>query len=403
MAQYYPPEIGAPQVRLRAIVEQFRSLGAEVEVVTAMPNYPTGRIFDRYRGKFRVTEEIDGVTVRRVWIHAAQGAGLARLFGFLSFTALAPFGLLGVQRPDVVIANSTPLTASPPAALAAKRWGVPSVLFISDLWPESLFELGAVNNPQARKLLYRFERWAYESFDLLGPATEGIRAELTGPKGVDPAKVRLMPNGVDTQVFDPQRSPRPLPGVTDRFEHVFLFPGTIGVFNGLDVVLDAMVELTTRRDDIGFLFLGSGSDRRRLEQRVKDEAIGNIVFHDHIEVDELACVLQSVTGGVVSLVDLPITRGARPAKTFPILASAKPVVFVGDSEGGQMVKASGGGFLVDFEDHVGLADAMERLADNPELAQSMGVAGRAYVEQELSWEHIAAEWFEALTELVATS
>ena len=75
LTQYYPPEPGAPQIRLRALARELSRLGVKVEVLTGMPNYPMGRIFDGYRGKLWMAEEIDGIKVRRVWLFPAAGRG----------------------------------------------------------------------------------------------------------------------------------------------------------------------------------------------------------------------------------------------------------------------------------------------------------------------------------------
>src|SRR5437868_8187955 len=101
LTQYYAPETGAPPVRLAAIAKELVREGHEVEVVTAMPNYPVGRIFPQYRGALYRREERDGVRVHRVWVYAATGAGLRRALNFLSFAAFSILGLLRAQRPDV--------------------------------------------------------------------------------------------------------------------------------------------------------------------------------------------------------------------------------------------------------------------------------------------------------------
>src|SRR5690606_12037231 len=108
LTQYYPPDIGAPQTRLSAIAAALCQLGHDVEVVTALPNYPVGRIDPRYRGTLFRTEELDGVTVRRVWLYPSMGRGLKRLLSYLSFTATCVVGLLRSSRPDLVLVESPP-------------------------------------------------------------------------------------------------------------------------------------------------------------------------------------------------------------------------------------------------------------------------------------------------------
>ena len=90
LTQYYPPEIGAPQIRLRSVARELQRHGIEVEVLTAVPNYPTGRVFPGYAGHWKIKETIEGVLVTRTWVYAGTGKSVrVRLASYLSFTLTA--------------------------------------------------------------------------------------------------------------------------------------------------------------------------------------------------------------------------------------------------------------------------------------------------------------------------
>ena len=111
VSQYYPPEIGAPQIRLRAMVKELRKHGIEVEVLTALPNYPAGEIFPEYKGKRRVREEIDGIPVTRTWVYPGTGkSAFVRLRNYFSFTMTAMWAALRGPRPDVLFVESQPMS-----------------------------------------------------------------------------------------------------------------------------------------------------------------------------------------------------------------------------------------------------------------------------------------------------
>src|SRR6266704_2447526 len=93
LTQYFAPEVGAAPLRLGAVIRQLRELGHEVEVITGMPNYPLGRIFDGYRNKFYTRDLWNDVPVHRVWLYAAAGKGFTRLFNYGTFTLFSLFGL----------------------------------------------------------------------------------------------------------------------------------------------------------------------------------------------------------------------------------------------------------------------------------------------------------------------
>src|SRR5215813_1730409 len=94
LTQYFLPEIGAPQTRLWAMASEMKKLGHEVEIVTGMPNYPKGEVFEGYRWSFLRTEVMNGMTVRRVWVYAALGGGVRRVLNYFSFMLTSIIGLL---------------------------------------------------------------------------------------------------------------------------------------------------------------------------------------------------------------------------------------------------------------------------------------------------------------------
>jgi putative colanic acid biosynthesis glycosyltransferase WcaI len=161
LTQYFPPEHGAPQVRLAAFVRVLSHLGHEVEVATAMPNHPTGAIFDGYRGALYRREEWEGVPVHRVWVYASIGAGWKRLMNYASFAATALVALLRARRPDYLFVESPPLFLSLPAMLAAMLWRVPMIFNVADLWPDTVRELGIIKGGPVLRAAERLERWTY--------------------------------------------------------------------------------------------------------------------------------------------------------------------------------------------------------------------------------------------------
>src|SRR5580698_7491502 len=107
LTQYYWPEPGAPQIRLANLARELKQLGINVRVLTGMPNYPLGKIFDKYSGKLHHKEVVDGVTVERVWLYPAAGRGsIRRLLNYLSFTiAVAPRLVFG-RKPELVFVEA---------------------------------------------------------------------------------------------------------------------------------------------------------------------------------------------------------------------------------------------------------------------------------------------------------
>ena len=72
ITQYYKPEMGAPQNRLYEMCSELKKLGADISIITGMPNYPTGKVFNEYKGKFSTIEVLDDIEIKRYWLYASN-------------------------------------------------------------------------------------------------------------------------------------------------------------------------------------------------------------------------------------------------------------------------------------------------------------------------------------------
>lgn len=396
LTQYFEPEMGAPQVRLAAVARELERGGHAVEIVTAMPNHPTGRIFPHYRGRFYMREPWgQRSTLHRVWVYSALGAGLKRLLNYGSFTLTSLVGLLRCERPQLILVESPPLFLSVPAWIAGFIWRVPFVFNVADLWPDSVEEMGFLKDGAVLRFSRRLEAWSYARAGLVNAVTDGIRDVLIRKKGIPAEKVTFMPNGVDTSLFFPgEPDPSLAVEIGLQGRHLILYAGTVGLAQGLDVALEAMKRVYLQRQDVILMFMGDGSDRQRLEARVRDEGIQGIRFLEACPVSEVARMYRLATAGFASLRNLPIFEGARPSKVFPIMASAKPVLYSGAGEGARLITVAGAGFVVMPEDPDALAKAILNLLSDPEGADAMGKSGRNYVESHLSWSALVQSWLQ---------
>lgn len=394
LTQYFEPEVGAPQVRLACLIRELERVGHKVEVVTAMPNHPTGRIFRAYRGRLYMRETWGECTrLHRVWVYGAIGTGMKRILNYASFVVTSLIGLVCCRRPDLIFVESPPLFLGVPAWLAGIMWRAPYVFNVADLWPDSVAEMGVLAEGLVLRFARRLEAWSYAKASLVNAVTEGIRKDLLQKKGVPAGKITFMPNGVDTILFAPADADLSLAAELGLLgKHVVLYAGTIGLAQGLDVALDAMKIVVSMHSGVLLLFLGDGSDRTRLEARVRDESIPGIRFLGSRPVAEVARFYRLAVAGFASLKNLALFEGARPSKIFPIMASAKPVLYSGAGEGARLVSEAGAGLVVPPEDAQALAEAILQIVSDPVAAQSMGDRGRAYAMSHFSWSTLVMDW-----------
>jgi len=386
LTQYFPPEVGAPQVRLLAMAKELLRRGHDVDVVTAMPNYPRGEVFEGYRGKWLVREEVDGVPVTRTWIHAATGTNvLNRLLSYWSFTLSAVWGCVRVPKPDLVFVESPPLFLGMTACVVSRLRGAPYIFNVSDLWPESAVQLGIVTNHTLISFAGALERFCYRHARTVCAVTEGIRDAIAKvPKS---APVVLLPNGVDVQTF--RRLPDASPEGIDPGKATFMFAGTHGYAQGLDVIVEAARRLVTR-SDIAFALIGDGPDKERVKGLA--HLLPNIRFLDPVPVSSMPAYFSACRASIVPLRKLDLFKGARPSKILPSLACETPVIYAGEGETAGLIDDKGCGISVPPECPEKLADAVVKLADDAGLARKMGARGRELVSAEYSWEGIIGRW-----------
>jgi glycosyltransferase involved in cell wall biosynthesis len=378
--------------------------GETVTVLTAMPNHPSGIVSPEYRGRRVVRELRDGVDVVRTWIYAAPNSGrVRRSLAYASFAASAvASGLWHTPPPDVVVATSPQLLCACAGRVAALVRRVPFVFEVRDLWPESIVAVGALSagHPLVRGLTV-VEESLYRAARAIVVVTDSFRERLVA-RGFPGSKIHVVKNGVDLERFVPQdratRLRRDL-GWEDKF--VVGYVGTHGMAHALDAVLDVAKRLAPR-EDVRFLFVGDGAERSRLEARVASERIENVRLLGSVPRGRMNEVYATLDLALVTLRKSELFTSVLPSKIFEIEGMARPIVLSVDGEARAMVEASGGGIFVPPEDVGAMVRAIGRFVEDPELAERMGLSGRAYVTKHFDREALARTYLEILREVAAT-
>jgi glycosyltransferase involved in cell wall biosynthesis len=391
LTQYYAPEIGAAQTRLRATAGILRDEGHEVTVLTAMPNHLRETVMPGYEGKTFIEEQIDGIRVLRTWVFASTGRGFKRLGNYFSFVISSLLAVAKVPKVDLVFFESPPLFLGLTAVALARKNKARLVMNISDLWPASVRAV-APDSVFAKAPLYpsaeALENWLYKRSDLITAVTPGIQEALLGDKGLPEEKVAFLPNGIDPALF----SPRP---ANERSEQpkIFLAIGSHGYAHGMETILEAADKLRHRKD-IHFRFVGEGSVKAELMAQAQKLSLSNVTFAGSVELAEVADELAACTASLVTLRDDPFYDRTRPARTFPSLACARPVIFAGRGDFATMVNQVECGQVVAPGDAGALAAAVEIYAGNAGQAFEHGLAGAKYTVENYSWSVLVRSWLE---------
>jgi colanic acid biosynthesis glycosyl transferase WcaI len=432
LCPHYAPDTAPTGDVMTRIATELVERGHELHVVTSLPWYLHHRVEAGWTGRpVRRQDTADG-RITRVHPFPTDKRNIpARALGFAGFTGLAAaMALRGWRRPgrdgpgekrrervaprrgpEAVLAMSPPLTLGAAGWLAARRWRVPFVFNVQDVFPDVAVELGAIASPTVIRAASALERWTYRRADavtvLSDDLQENLVAKIQGTLREPYDRIRVIPNFVDTVRIAPRERDGTPGGGAYRREHglgdrqVVMYAGNVGFSQSLDLLVDAARRFEERgRSDVVFVINGGGSARPDLERRAA--GLDNLRFVDFQPSERLPDVLAA---GDVHVVPLRrgLARSSVPSKTYSILAAGRPVLASVDegTEVARVVDKAGAGVAVPPDDPEAFTAALTSLLDHPARAQAMGAAGRAFVERWVSPAAVA-ERYEALFEELIT-
>lgn len=377
-SQHFWPENFPTNDLVQALVER----GLEVDVLTGKPNYPQGRYYPGYRGRGCQRESWSGASVFRVPL-AARGSGsaLRLVLNYVSFVVSGLIGapwLLRRRRYSVIfVYGSSPILQALPALLLGWLKRCPVIIWVQDLWPESLEATGYVRNPGILKAVARVVRFIYRHADLLLLQSRAFESPVA--KLASGTPIAYYPNSVDA-VFAraPAGEAVDIPGLKAGFPVVFA--GNIGAAQGVEVILEA-ASLLRDTPDIHFVVVGDGVRRDWLRQEVSARGLTNVSLPGGYPVAAMPGLLQQAAVLLVTLLDHPAFRATVPSKVQTYMAIGRPIVAGLNGEGARLVKEADAGLATPAGDAAALAEAILQLYRMaPAERERLGVNGRRYFE-----------------------
>jgi glycosyltransferase involved in cell wall biosynthesis len=318
------------------------------------------------------------------------------MLNYGSFALTCLYGLLRASRPDFIFVESPPLFLSCPGWLAGLFWGSPFIFNVADLWPDVILEGGFMKDGLIVRLLRFVEQWSYRRAAYVCTVTDWILKVLREQKSVPAEKLLFLPNGADTVRFRPRPPDESLVRELGlQGKKVILWAGTLGLAHGIDNILDA-AKLLESNPDIHFLFVGDGSARTELMRKAASLNLGNVTFLGPVSLDEITRFYSICCFGLASLLSFAIYEGARPSKVFPVLASGKPLIFIGSGECAAIVRKAAAGAVVPPGDPQALANCITQFTSDPELIEELGRNGRQFIEENLQWSRLVGDWLSGL-------
>ena len=393
LTQYFWPE----NFIINDIASSLIENALDVEVMTAKPNYPFGRIFPGYRSWGCQQEVYLGVNVNRIPL-IARGSGRWMLtLNYLSFLLsglfFAPW-LLRKKKFDVIFVYApSPILQAIPAIFLGWVKGCPVVLWVQDLWPESLTATGYIRNKFVIGVIRKIVSYIYSHVDLLLVQSRAFIDPVRALTSETP--IIYYPNSADSSFFalTPIEPPH-VEGLGDGFS--VMFAGNIGSAQAVEVIVEA-AWLLKGRSDIHFVILGDGSARKWMLEQAKLRGLSNLHLPGQFPVDTMPGFMQKASALLVTLADQEIFAATVPNKVQAYMASGRPIIACLNGEGARLVLEAKAGLASPAEDAEALADTILQLYNiSPLDRKVMGDNGRRYYSEHFDHNLLVAQLIEHL-------
>ena len=339
------------------------------------------------------------VTVHRLPAPRNMRAGLRnRLATYIRFAWAAWRYGRGLQRPDVVLSSIQPLFAGYAGMRLARRWKVPMLLEIRDLWPDALVAKGAISRAQAAPLEW-LARTLYFGADRVISLTPGIKRELVR-KGLRAEQIDLFPNGFRPAAFRDAGASRSAMREAFGWEGKFvaIFTGAHTEVTAVETMVRAAQHLTSR-PDIRIDLFGAGQTKSAAVELAASLGLRNIHFHDAVPKSRIPHILAGADVALMTLFQSPLIHIYFESKLIDYMGAGKPILGAMDGLQPTLIHRVGAGRAVGSFDHEGLARLIREAADRPDELPALGSAGHAFISTQLAQEEILGRYADLLEAL----
>ncbi|MBI5068817.1 MAG: glycosyltransferase family 4 protein [Deltaproteobacteria bacterium] len=383
VSQYFWPE----NFRVNELVSELVARGHEVTVLTGVPNYPEGKVFEDYRRDPESFSSYSGAEVLRVPLRPRGQGKLQLVRNYWSFvfwgTLLGPWKLRGKPFDAIIFFEISPITSVLPALLLRRLKQAPLLLWVLDLWPETLAAVGIVRSPTILRLIGRLVSFIYRRCDLILAQSRGFVPNIERWSG-DSSRIRYFPQWAeaifDRDLADVECAPEVAP-YRDTFN--VMFAGNIGEAQDFPAILDA-AECLREHNDIRWLVVGDGRAAQWVRAQIEARALQKrVVMLGRYPLERMPAIFRGANALLVSLRPDPIFAMTIPGKVQSYLAAGLPLLGMVDGEGAGVIQESGAGLVCGAGDGFGLARRVRQLADaTAEERAAMGQRGKQYARRE---------------------
>lgn len=351
------PEVGAAPSRLTNMAQGLVEKGVEVDVLTSLPNYPKGEIYEGYKGKVYCKESVCGCGVYRYWTYATVSKSpIKRALNMLVFSLILWAFAFKFRKcrgyDEVIIQTPSLFVATSSMFLFKKLYRKKCILNVSDIWPSTAVDMGAMKEgSKAYKVMSWCERFLYRNSDgILGQSGE-ILSHISNFKSTD--KVFLYRNL--------QRYELATPRLAAHRPFKVVYAGLLGYAQD---ILSIIQNVDFNKLGVEFHVVGGGGQFEAISEYVKSNQCSNVYIHGSVPKEKMPEYYAKFDAAIVPLA--VSIYGAFPSKIYDVLPFGLPVLFCGTGEGSEFVIKNRVGFVANPGDYVGLSKNISTISNMPD-------------------------------------
>lgn len=389
VSQYFWPE----NMRVNDLAEGLVQRGHEVTVLTGLPNYPEGRVFEDYRRSPEQYAEYRGATVVRVPFIARGKRSLTLILNYVSFfvsgSVLGCWKLRGKEFDAIFVYAVSPIMSAIPALVIGKFKRVPVFIWVLDLWPETLKAVGVLSNARLLALVGKGVSWIYNRADYLLLQSKAFSSSVTKYCTREMPSERLVyfPSWAEDGFSSLPAEGSPLIK-RDPQSFTILFAGNLGEAQDFPAILD-VAEALRGKLAIRWVIVGDGRMSEWLEQQVIERGLDNVLLLGRHPLEAMPPLFTIADALLVSLKTNEVFGKTIPGKVQAYLASGKPILGMIDGEASRVIEEAGAGLACSSSDRGGFSRIVSQMAQmTSSQRQAMGASGKRYYERHFSKEKL---------------
>ena len=388
VSQWFTPEPAGPGTW---IPEGLSKSNFNVCVLTAVPNYPEGKTFAGYKPYRFLMERINEILTLRSPVYPSHdNSAIRRTLNYASFAASASwFGRKLLREADIALVYLSPATAAIPVIISHKMHGVPYVLIVQDLWPDTVLQTGMINSrfisKTAEYLLNALDRTSTRNANHIFVISPGMKLALVG-RGVPAEKVTVLYNWVDDSlVVTSERTDklRRELGVPEG-DLLFMYAGNHGSAQGLSSWIEAISRCQDLKN-LHFVFMGSGTEKKALQLQAQKADIKRVYFVEPLPLSDFVSQAADADAQIISLKDSPLFSVTIPGKLQTCLARGSAVIGSLAGDAATLLLESGAGIIGNPEDPVSIEKVIRQASsEGSQGLKSRGTQGRDFYTSKMS-------------------